>query len=79
MRVLALFDEEGINLTRIESRPSREKPWDYVFLADVEGHRTDENVVRAMTRLRERCPMVKHLGSYPRAQRREPPAPISPR
>lgn len=71
MRVLALFDEEGINLTRIESRPSREKPWDYVFLADLEGHRTDDAVVRAMARLRERCPLVKHLGSYPRFQRRE--------
>jgi chorismate mutase/prephenate dehydratase len=79
MRVLALFDEEGINLTRIESRPSREKPWDYVFLADVEGHRTDANIARAMVRLRERCPLVKHLGSYPRAQRRESPAPISTR
>ena len=73
MRVLSLFDEEGINLTRIESRPSREKRWDYVFLADLEGHRTDENVARAMARLVSRCPMVKHLGSYPRA-----PRPISP-
>jgi chorismate mutase/prephenate dehydratase len=66
MRVLALLDEEGINLTRIESRPSREKPWDYVFLADLEGHRDDENVARAQLRLAERCPLVKHLGSYPR-------------
>jgi chorismate mutase/prephenate dehydratase len=71
LRVLALFDEEGINLTRIESRPSREKPWDYVFLADLEGHRTDENVARAMARLVGHCPMVKHLGSYPKAQRGE--------
>jgi chorismate mutase/prephenate dehydratase len=69
MRVLALFDEEGISLTRIESRPSREKRWDYVFLADLEGHRTDENVARAMARLVSRCPMVKPLGSYPRARR----------
>ncbi len=69
MRVLAVFDEEGITLTRIESRPSREKPWDYVFLADLEGHRDDDNVKRAMARLREKCPMVKHLGSYPRGRR----------
>jgi chorismate mutase/prephenate dehydratase len=69
MRVLVLFDEEGVNLTRIESRPSREKPWDYVFLADVEGHREDANVARAVARLPERCPMVKHLGSYPRVRR----------
>jgi chorismate mutase/prephenate dehydratase len=66
MRVLAVFDEEEINLTRIESRPSREKPWDYVFFADLEGHRDDANLVRAMQRLREKCPMIKHLGSYPR-------------
>jgi chorismate mutase/prephenate dehydratase len=66
MRVLAIFDEEGINLSRIESRPSREKPWDYVFLADVEGHRTEPALARVMTRLAERCPFVKHLGSYPR-------------
>ena len=68
LRTLAIFDEEGINLSRIESRPSREKPWDYVFLADLEGHREDPSVARAMARLRERCPMVKHLGSYPKAR-----------
>jgi len=68
VRALAVFDEEGINLSRIESRPSREKSWDYVFLADLVGHREDANVARSMTRLRETCPMVKHLGSYPRAK-----------
>ena len=67
MRVLILLDAEGLNLTRIESRPSRERPWDYVFLADLEGHRDDANVARAMDRMRAMCPMVKHLGSYPRA------------
>ncbi len=70
LRVLSIFDEEGISLTRIESRPSRAKPWDYVFLADLEGHRSDANVGRAVERLAERCPMVKHLGSYPRARAR---------
>jgi chorismate mutase/prephenate dehydratase len=69
LRALTIFDEEQINLTRIESRPSREKAWDYVFLADLEGHRDDANVVRGMQRLRDKCPMVKHLGSYPRASR----------
>ncbi|MDP9150164.1 MAG: prephenate dehydratase [Myxococcota bacterium] len=68
LRTLAIFDEEEINLTRIESRPSREKPWDYVFLADLEGHREDPGVARAMDRLRERCPLLKHLGSYPKAR-----------
>jgi chorismate mutase / prephenate dehydratase len=74
MRALADLDGEAINLTRIESRPSREKPWDYVFLADLEGHREDANVVRGLARMRANCPMLKHLGSYPKARRR----PVSP-
>jgi chorismate mutase / prephenate dehydratase len=66
LRVLEIFDREGINLSRIESRPSRQRAWDYVFIADLEGHRSDENVARALTALGERCPMLKNLGSYPR-------------
>jgi chorismate mutase/prephenate dehydratase len=69
LRVLTVLDEEGINLCRIESRPSREKPWDYVFLAEMLGHRDDPSVARVMGRLGEKCPMLKHLGSYPRARR----------
>jgi chorismate mutase/prephenate dehydratase len=64
--VLAVFDDAGINLTRIESRPSRQKRWDYVFLVDLEGHREDEAVARALTELGSRCAMMKVLGSYPR-------------
>jgi chorismate mutase/prephenate dehydratase len=71
LRVLSVFDEEQINLSRIESRPSREKPWDYVFLAELEGHKDDANVAKAIERLRGKCPMIKLLGSYPRARRRE--------
>ncbi len=66
-RVLEIFDEEGINLSRIESRPSGDKPWQYVFFTNVVGHRTSEQVSRALDRLRERCEMVKVLGSYPAA------------
>jgi chorismate mutase/prephenate dehydratase len=69
LRVLTMFDEAGINLLRIESRPSREKPWDYVFFAELEGHRDDGNVIDGLERLRVICPMVKHLGSYQRARR----------
>jgi chorismate mutase/prephenate dehydratase len=69
MRALAVFDEEEISLSRIESRPSREKSWEYVFLADLTGHRDDANVARALDRLRAGCPMVKHLGSYARSRR----------
>jgi chorismate mutase/prephenate dehydratase len=41
--------------------------WDYVFLADLEGHREDPHIVSALATLADRCPMLKVLGSYPRA------------
>lgn len=67
MRVLALFDAEGINLTRIQSRPSRKKSWNYVFFVDLDGHLEDPNVARAIVALEAACPFVKIFGSYPRA------------
>jgi chorismate mutase / prephenate dehydratase len=67
-RVLEVFDDHGINLSRIESRPSRQKAWDYVFLADLEGHRDDDNVRDALAILAARCPMLRTLGSYPRCR-----------
>jgi len=66
-RALEIFDDHAISLTRIESRPSRQKAWDYVFLVDLEGHRDDANVRAALSGLAERCPMLRNLGSYPRA------------
>ena len=66
-RALEVFENEGVNLTRIESRPSREKAWDYVFIVDLEGHREDDSVARALQELKERCPIVRQFGSYPRA------------
>lgn len=66
LRVLQVFDDHGINLTRIESRPSRQRAWDYVFLVDLEGHREDDDVGAALALLAERCPMLRILGSYPR-------------
>ena len=73
-RVAALYDtlkpfaECGINLTKIESRPSRKKPWEYIFFVDLLGHCEDENVADALTRLSETCLFVKILGSYPCAR-----------
>jgi chorismate mutase/prephenate dehydratase len=66
LRVLEVFDRNDINLTRIESRPSRQKVWDYVFLADLDGHREDENVRAALAVLDDKCPMLRILGSYPK-------------
>ncbi len=64
-KVLDIFDQEEINLSKIESRPSQRKAWDYVFLVDIDGHREDEPIRRALKILDERCPFVMHIGSYP--------------
>ena len=64
---LAAFAEEGINLTRIESRPSRKRAWTYVFFADFDGHPEEERVQRALAALEEHCPYVSLIGAYPAA------------
>jgi chorismate mutase/prephenate dehydratase len=66
-QALEIFDRAGLNLTRIESRPAPGRRWEYVFLTDLEGHREDEPVARALHELAEHCSMVRVLGSYPRA------------
>ncbi len=65
--VLEIFDDENLNLTRIESRPYGSRMWEYAFFTDVEGHRSDAAVARALARLQSTCGKVKVLGSYPRA------------
>jgi chorismate mutase / prephenate dehydratase len=65
-RVLEVFDQEGLNLTRIESRPLRGQLWQYAFFTDLEGHRDDPAVQRALARLEQTGAMVRVLGSYPR-------------
>jgi len=62
------FSARGLNLTKIESRPSRKKAWDYLFFVDVIGHWEDSAMQAAVEELRERCPLVKWLGSYPNAR-----------
>jgi chorismate mutase/prephenate dehydratase len=57
----------GINMTRIESRPSRRRKWDYVFFIDIEGHAEDAPVRKALTVLKRRASLLRVLGSYPRA------------
>jgi chorismate mutase/prephenate dehydratase len=64
--MLTPFYENGINLTKIESRPSKKKAWDYYFFADFEGHRDDEKVKKALAQLEGMCKFLKILGSYPR-------------
>jgi len=62
---LSAFADEGINLTRIESRPSRKRAWTYVFFADLLGHPEEDRVKRAMESLEEHCPYVSLIGAYP--------------
>jgi chorismate mutase/prephenate dehydratase len=62
------FQRHGVNLTRIESRPTRSRAWEYVFFADFEGHRDDPEVAAALSELTPNCDFVKVLGSYPRAK-----------
>jgi len=63
---LGCLASRGINLQKIESRPSREKPWEYVFYLEFEGHREDELVRAAMADLEAHTTFYKVLGSFPR-------------
>ncbi len=64
--VLQVFAEKNLNMTKIESRPSKEKEWEYVFFIDFEGHRSSRIVVEALEELKDRTLFLKVLGSYPR-------------
>ncbi|MBI3995591.1 MAG: prephenate dehydratase [Nitrospirae bacterium] len=66
--MLKPFSQYGINLTKIESRPSRKKAWEYIFFVDLEGHHQDEKVKKALEQLHEQCLFLKVLGSYPAAK-----------
>jgi len=63
--MLSPFKKHGINLTKIESRPSKKKAWDYYFFVDLEGHRDTPRVKKAILELENKCKFLKILGSYP--------------
>jgi chorismate mutase/prephenate dehydratase len=65
--MLAPFAEAGINLTRLDARPSGRKVWDYVFFLDMEGHVEDEKVAGAIESLKKDSLFLKVLGSYPKS------------
>ena len=65
LKMLMPFAERGINLSKIESRPSKKRPWDYNFFIDVTGHYDNPEMKEAVAQLRTYCPVVKWLGSYP--------------
>jgi chorismate mutase / prephenate dehydratase len=66
-RLLEPLAKNGISMTRIESRPSRRKKWDYVFFIDVEGHADSEPLRSVLESLKKNASLFKVLGSYPTA------------
>ncbi|MDT8366010.1 MAG: prephenate dehydratase [bacterium] len=64
--ILKPFGDNDISLTKIESRPSKRKAWDYLFFVDLEGHRGEPKVKETLERVREFCEDMKILGSYPK-------------
>ena len=66
-RLLEPIARHGISMTRIESRPSRRRKWDYVFFIDVEGHAAAEPLSTALAQLKGQASLCRVLGSYPRS------------
>jgi prephenate dehydratase len=67
VRVLTVFSTHGLNMSTIESRPSRERAWEYVFWIDLDADRADPAAAAALQDLRSATTMTRVLGSYPRA------------
>ena len=67
-RLLEPFSKNEINLSRIESRPSKTKNWNYVFFIDIDGHIEDKSIQDTINVLKDRNVEIKFLGSYPKNQ-----------
>jgi chorismate mutase/prephenate dehydratase len=65
---LDVLKDNGINMSKIESRPSKNKAWEYYFFVDFEGHAADPNVSKALKELENRCAILTVLGSYPKVE-----------
>jgi chorismate mutase/prephenate dehydratase len=68
-KALGEFAKRNINLTRIESRPTKKTAWEYNFYLDFEGHRSEPQCIKALRALEKYAIFVKILGSYPKATR----------
>jgi len=64
-RMLEPFAASSINLSKIESRPIKNKPWEYMFFLDLKGHKEEPRVKQAIQQLEEKSVFLKVLGSYP--------------
>jgi chorismate mutase/prephenate dehydratase len=67
LRLLEPLARRGLSLSRIQSRPTRRKLWEYAFFLDVEGHVEDPPMAEALVELQAACASLKVLGSYPQA------------
>ena len=65
---LSVFKTDNINMTKIESRPSKRKVWEYFFFIDIDGHVEDKRIIKALGLLADHTNFVKVLGSYPSAE-----------
>jgi chorismate mutase/prephenate dehydratase len=65
-KALLPFAEAKINLTKIESRPSKERSWEYVFFVDFDGHSSGEDIREVLSKVEKSCLFLKVLGSYPK-------------
>ncbi len=65
---LAVFERHHINMTFIQSHPTKQTPWEYMFFVDVQGHRSDPALSQALEELREHTLVLRLLGSYPEAR-----------
>jgi chorismate mutase/prephenate dehydratase len=63
--ILYSFKKVKINLTKIESRPSKRKAWEYIFFVDMEGHIDDKKLRKVIEAVKDNCLYLKILGSYP--------------
>ena len=63
--ILEIFKMRNINLTKVESRPSKQKAWEYIFFIDCEGYCKDKEIELALKELEKKCISLKVLGSYP--------------
>ncbi len=71
-RALGAFAGRAINLTKLESRPRRQTPWEYLFYVDLEGHHEDPPLAAALEELSKSCVFVRMLGSYPKSRAEQP-------
>jgi chorismate mutase/prephenate dehydratase len=70
--VVAVFAAAGVNLSSIQSRPSRRRPWDYLFFAELQGHAADPKLQEVLRAVEQHCVYVKVLGAWPRVEAAAP-------